>query len=449
MERRHSLVESSHSEDVVYNILPVHDMLADHDALRFPEVRAAVAALQSVGDLSPPPNIEWRPGMDMLDWLGAFFGFQSGNVKNQRENVILLLANYQMRLQPPPDPIDRLDASVVRHLRKKVTKSYEKWCYFLGKKSNLWLPKKRNAIPDERRELIYSCLYLLIWGEAANLRFMPECLCFIFHNMAFELNKILENYIDDTGQDARPAYSGENAFLLNVVTPLYNIVRAEAEASRDGKAPHAAWRNYDDMNEYFWTKRCLSQLSWPLRLESNYLVEPAKERGKVIKQKVGKTGFVERRSFWNIFHSFDHLWTGYILLLQAMIILAWHGSGLPWKELVVRDSEARICSIFITWAGLRVVEAVLHLWLQYRLISRETKLIGLRMVLKIIFASGWTIVFVVMYTRMWNQRHRDGKWTTAANTKLVQFLETAAVFILPELLALVLFILPWARILLE
>lgn len=36
---------------------------------------------------------------------------------------------------------------------------------------------------DERLELLYTSLYLLIWGEAANLRFMPECLTFIFHNV--------------------------------------------------------------------------------------------------------------------------------------------------------------------------------------------------------------------------------------------------------------------------
>jgi len=26
-------------------------------------------------------------------------------------------------------------------------------------------------------------LYLLIWGEAANLRFLPECLCYIYHHV--------------------------------------------------------------------------------------------------------------------------------------------------------------------------------------------------------------------------------------------------------------------------
>lgn len=36
-------------------------------------------------------------------------------------------------------------------------------------------------------ELIYIALYLLIWGEASNIRFMPECLCYIFHHVSFPL----------------------------------------------------------------------------------------------------------------------------------------------------------------------------------------------------------------------------------------------------------------------
>jgi hypothetical protein len=35
------------------------------------------------------------------------------------------------------------------------------------------------------------------------------------------------------------------------------------------------------------------------------------------KHKVGKTGFVEQRTFFNIFRSFDRLWIGYILVLQV------------------------------------------------------------------------------------------------------------------------------------
>ena len=128
---RRGVSDEEEVQEETFNILPLHDMLADHDALRFPEVRAAHAALQVVGEL-PRPEMPWRGGMDLLDWLGAFFGFQIGNVKNQREHLVLLLANDQMKLQPPPEPIDQMDQGVVRKLRKKVLKNYISWCSFLG-----------------------------------------------------------------------------------------------------------------------------------------------------------------------------------------------------------------------------------------------------------------------------------------------------------------------------
>lgn len=39
----------------------------------------------------------------------------------------------------------------------------------------------------QQRKLLYMGLYLLIWGEAANLRFMPECLCYIYHHVCFKV----------------------------------------------------------------------------------------------------------------------------------------------------------------------------------------------------------------------------------------------------------------------
>lgn len=435
-----------------YNILQLNeDMITDDDALRFPAVGAATRALKRVRDLRRPPTevLMVEEGTDMLDWLGAFFGFQADNVRNQREHVVLLLANYQMRVQPPPEPMDRLDRRAVQLLRKKLLKNYTKWCCFFHKKPNLWLPKKARDI-DDRRELLYSCLYLLLWGEAANLRFMPECLCFIFHNMAMELNNIIEFFVDaETGEQYLPASYGWNGFLTKVVEPLYRVVKGEAEASNNGKSPHSAWRNYDDMNEYFWSKRCFKQLSWPLKQFSSYMVVPKKNnrRGPLFpgQQKVGKTGFVEQRSFWNIYRSFDHLWIGLILMLQAMMILAFNGDGLPWHVLYDKDVLAALLTVFITWSGLRLMQSVLDAGMQYSLISSETKLIGVRMVLKIVVASGWTTAFSVLLARIWQQREKDRYWSAEANLRMIQFLEAASVFILPEVLAITLFALPWIR----
>lgn len=40
------------------------------------QVRAAIAALQVVGDLRKPSNMSWTSNLDMLDWLCFTFGFQ-------------------------------------------------------------------------------------------------------------------------------------------------------------------------------------------------------------------------------------------------------------------------------------------------------------------------------------------------------------------------------------
>ncbi|KAH7445830.1 hypothetical protein KP509_01G025800 [Ceratopteris richardii] len=387
-----------------------------------------------------------RQRRDIMDWLEIFFGFQKDNVKNQREHLVLLLANYQMRLQPPPDPLDTLDHKVVHHLRRRLLKNYTKWCSFLREPSSLFL----SEVNGDWRQLTYCSLYLLIWGEAANLRFMPECLCYIFHHMAKELNRILGS--PQTDKDNLPYSFGQCGFLDKVVKPIYEAVRGEAQAAMEGRAPHSSWRNYDDMNEYFWTKRCFRQLGWPLDMQSNYLMTPHQQKNqeqnggsKHLQQKVGKTGFVEQRSFLNIYRSFDHLWTGLILMFQAMMILAFNKNGIPWDVLYDRDVQGSVLTIFVTWPGLRLLQATLDVVTQYRLVSSETKLVGLRMVLKILVASIWTTIFSYLLARAWKQRTIDRKWSPEANLKLIQLLETAAVFILPEILAIVLFILPWIR----
>ena len=58
-------------------------------------------------------------------------------------------------------------------------------------------------------------MYLLIWGEGANLRHCPECLCFLFHQMRAELWR-------DVPASPRP----DGWFLAEVVAPLYKKMRA-------------------------------------------------------------------------------------------------------------------------------------------------------------------------------------------------------------------------------
>ncbi|GAY34506.1 hypothetical protein CUMW_011850 [Citrus unshiu] len=424
---------------VIYNIIPIHDLLAEHPSLRYPEVRAAAAALRDVTDLRKPPFVAWGSHMDLLDWLGIFFGFQNDNVRNQREHLVLHLANAQMRLQPPPASPGVLETSVLRRFRRKLLRNYASWCSFLGRKSQISVSSRRDQ-KSLRRELLYVSLYLLIWGESANLRFAPECICYIYHHMAMELNYVLDDKIDEnTGRPFLPSNSGDCAFLKCVVMPIYQTIKTEVESSRNGTAPHSAWRNYDDINEYFWSNRCFKSLKWPIDYGSNFFVTVSK--GK----RVGKTGFVEQRTFWNIFRSFDKLWVMLILFLQAAAIVAWTRTDYPWQALDSRDIQVELLTVFITWGGLRFLQSLLDAGTQYSLVSRETMLLGVRMVLKSVVALTWTVVFGVLYGRIWSQKNADGRWSYEANQRIIAFLKAVLVFIMPELLSIVLFVLPWIR----
>lgn len=449
--RRQPAVPPLHSPP--FNIIPIHDLLSNHPSLRFPEVRAAMAALCTAEDLRKPPHVRWDASMDILDWLGSFFKFQADNVRNQREHLVLLLANAQMRLEPPPDNIEALDPIVIRRLRRTILGNYTDWCAYLGRHSNVRISEGRkwfgvgalrSVTTNPTRELLYIALYLLVWGEAANLRFVPECLAYIFHNMAMDLNRILENYVDiNTGAPALPAYTSQHTYLDGVVTPIYNTIKAEVDASRNGTAPHSAWRNYDDINEYFWSKKVFDRLRWPLDISRKFFLSPPDRK------RVRKTGFVEQRSFWNLFRSFDRLWIMLILFFQIATIVAWDGSRYPWQSLQSRDVQVFILTIFITWASLRFLQSLLDAGTQYSLVTRETISIGVRMVLKSATSAAWINVFSILYARIWDQKNRDRRWSHLANQRILVFLETAGVFILPEMIALMLFLLPFMRNFLE
>lgn len=63
--------------------------------------------------------------------------------------------------------------------------------YFYVNWSNLNFSIRLEAINRDRKLFLVS-LYFLIWGEAANVRFLPECICYIFHNVRYHLTV---NYI--------------------------------------------------------------------------------------------------------------------------------------------------------------------------------------------------------------------------------------------------------------
>ncbi|KAK4740798.1 hypothetical protein SAY87_024386 [Trapa incisa] len=345
---------------VPYNILPLDPDSANQAIMRFPEIQAAIYALCNTRGLPWPEGHKKKRDGDILDWLQAMFGFQKDNVANQREHLILLLANVHIRQFPKPDQQPKLDERALTEVMKKLFKNYKKWCKFLHRKSSLWLPTIQQEV--QQRKLLYVALYLLIWGEAANLRFMPECICYIYHHMAFEMYELLAGSVSPTnGMCVKPAYIGKEAFLNEVVARFYDVMAKEARRSKQGKSKHSQWRNYDDLNEFFWSTDCF-RLGWPLHKDDDFFQVPVehweKKENPPRDQWSGKVNFVEIRTFWHIFRSFDRMWTFFILCLQAMMIVAWNGSG-DLTAMFASDTLKKVLSIFITASILKLGRGII------------------------------------------------------------------------------------------
>ncbi|KAE9611621.1 putative 1,3-beta-glucan synthase [Lupinus albus] len=354
-----------------------------------------------------------------------------------------------------------LDERALTAVMKKLFKNYKKWCKYLGRKSSLWLPTIQQEV--QQRKLLYMGLYLLIWGEAANLRFMSECLCYIYHHMAFELYGMLAGNVSPmTGENIKPAYGGEEeAFLRKVVTPIYDVIAKEAEWSKKGSSKHSQWRNYDDLNEYFWSVDCFS-LGWPMRADADFFCLPVEQlifdksndnKPAMRNKWVGKVNFVEIRSFWHIFRSFDRMWRFFVICLQAMMIVAWNGSGDP-TAILNGDVFNKVMSVFITAATLKFGQAIMDVILSWKAQRTMSMHVKLRYILKVVSAAAWVVVLSVTYSCTWGNPPEFSKtiqsWfgrSTSRSPSL--FIMFVALYLSPNMLAALLFLFPFIRRFLE
>ncbi|KAJ4980938.1 hypothetical protein NE237_031775 [Protea cynaroides] len=452
-------VERKKEQYAHYNILPLDATGAKPAIMELPEIKAAITALRKVDNL-PKPGAQSTPNEpddrdiaihDLLDWLWLVFGFQKGNVANQREHIILLLANADIKNKQPED-YGQLDNSTIENLMGKILKNYRSWCNYLHCEQMVNI--RDNVVDKQQLQLLYIGLYLLIWGEASNIRFMPECICYIFHNMARELDGILHsNVFPVSGGTVRPAYQGEEAFLREVVTPIYQVLRKEAKRNQGGTVSHSKWRNYDDLNEYFWSDHCFT-LGWPMNRSADFFVHTDEistrnERSNNVTagKRKPKTNFVEIRTFWHLYRSFDRLWVFFILAFQAMVIVAWNAGGSLYS-LFDGDVFRQVMSIFITYSLLNFLQALLDIILSCRAWGSLKYTQIARYLLKFAVAAVWVVVLPIGYSSSVQNptglvRFFSG-WIN--NWRSQSFFDFAIViFMMPNVLAAIIFILPPLR----
>ncbi|OQR84104.1 callose synthase [Achlya hypogyna] len=241
---------------------------------RFATIQAAFSSV---------PGFE---GRDIFDALADAFGFQASNVANQKEHVTLLLANF-VALASTPEAPATVEAAMPK-FHGRLLANYTKWCAFVGE-------KPRSVAP-----LADVALFFLMWGEASNFRQTPELLCWLFHHLVGDVHK-----------------TADAPFLDAIVTPMYLELAKEGDKKTPlgNRAPHTEVRNYDDFNEFFWTKKCLKYT--PVTIAEAFGSTDKKGRPNV----VAKT-FLERRSWLRALVSFRRIFLTNVLLFLATLCFA-------------------------------------------------------------------------------------------------------------------------------
>ncbi|KAK2405711.1 callose synthase [Trifolium repens] len=392
--------DSASTEDLIaYNIIPIDAASSTNAIVFFPEVQAAISSLNYFNGLPELPRayfISPTRNANMLDFLQYTFGFQKDNVANQREHIVHLLANEQSRLGVPDKTEPKLDEAALQKVFHKSLENYINWCNYLCI-TPVW--SSLEAVSKEKK-LLYVSLYLLIWGEASNVRFLPECLCYIFHHMAREMDEILRQQIAQTANSC----TSENgvSFLDHVILPLYDVISAEATNNDNGKAPHSSWRNYDDFNEYFWSLHCF-ELSWPWRKSSSFFQKPHPRSKKMLagrSQRQGKTSFVEHRTFFHLYHSFHRLWIFLFMMFQGLAIIAFNDGKFNSKTL------REVLSLGPTFVVMKLFESVLDIFMMYGAYTTTRRSALSRIFLRFLWFSLASVFVTFLYVKALQEENK-------------------------------------------
>ncbi|KAM0715843.1 hypothetical protein Q7P37_008357 [Cladosporium fusiforme] len=150
-------------------------------------------------------------------------------------------------------------------------------------------------------------LYLLCWGEANQVRYMPEILCFIY--------KCADDFLHSPACQNRVEPVEEFTFLNNTITPLYQYCRDQGYEIYEGKyvrkeRDHDQIIGYDDMNQLFWYPEGIERIAFE---DKSKLVDlPPAERYERLKDVVWKKAFFktykETRSWFHMLPNFSRIW---------------------------------------------------------------------------------------------------------------------------------------------
>lgn len=256
----------------------------------------------------------------VFEEIGSKFGFQKDNIANMLDFFMCQLDSRSSRMSCQKALLSLHADYIGGH-----HSNYRKW--YFATQYNIQKKKNRKSFKDgqrfdissseaaelcwktylseltEKDYVIQICLYLLIWGEANNIRFMPECICFLYY-CAFEWY-----YSLDKSNESMNAHDKPYSYLDNVITPLYNYIATQSRRA-DQEKDHSNIIGYDDINQLFWYAEGLNRIK--LNTTSRLMDFPKEGRWNMLKEVQWEKTFIktyrERRSWLHAITNYSRIW---------------------------------------------------------------------------------------------------------------------------------------------
>ncbi|KAI1340680.1 family 48 glycosyltransferase [Xylariaceae sp. FL0016] len=177
-------------------------------------------------------------------------------------------------------------------------------------------------------------LYLMCWGEANQVRFMPECLCFIF--------KCADDYLNSPACQNLVEPVEEGTFLNNVISPLYQYCREQGYEISNGvyvrrERDHNKIIGYDDCNQLFWYPEGIERIV--MEDKSKLVDVPPQERYLKLKDVNWKKCFFktykETRSWFHLIVNFNRIWVIHLTMF-------WFYTSFNAPTLLVPNYEQQV-----------------------------------------------------------------------------------------------------------
>ncbi|KAF7319323.1 Glycosyltransferase family 48 protein [Mycena chlorophos] len=287
------------------------------------------------------------PNQALITLHADYIGGQQANYRKWYFAAQLDLDDAVGRTQNPG--VTRLQSKRQPHRRAAHEKT-------LNKAMERWREAMFNMSQYDRLRQV--ALFLLCWGEGAQVRFCPEALCFIF--------KCADDYYRSPECQNRMDGLPEGYYLRAIIRPLYRFIRDQGYELSEGKyvrreRDHEDIIGYDDVNQLFWYPEGIARiiLNDMRKLVSITPAQRFLAMERVDWNRVFFKTYYEKRSFGHLVVNFNRIWVIHISMywfytsFNSPTVYAFNGvtsRAMTWSVVALGGAVASLIMIFATLA---------------------------------------------------------------------------------------------------